>query len=58
MPRLESERPDQRPPLLKKAIRAKSVISGLVKKKKITMSISVLMPSAKAKPRTTPMAKM
>ena len=38
--------------------RASSVMTGLVNQKNTAMSMSVLMPSANAKPRTTPMAKM
>ena len=44
--------------MLKKLRRASSVIIGLVKQKNTATSMSVLMPSAKANPRTTPIAKM
>jgi hypothetical protein len=57
-PSVSALSPDQRPPLLKKCTRASSDTSGLVKKKNTTMSMIVDRPSANAKPRTTPAAKM
>ena len=58
MPSVSLDRPENREPLLKNRRRASSVIIGLVNQKNTAMSISVLMPSANAKPRTTPIAKM
>ena len=58
MPSVSGVEAGQPVPLLKNLYRASQDTSGLVKKKKTTRSIRVERPSAKAKPFTTPIAKM
>ena len=50
--------PENRCPVLKKRNRASHDTIGCVNQKKTARSISVERPSAKAKPFTTPAAKM